>query len=72
LDDRLSQGVTQKTIPKTVVWLGEFAFYRTMITEIDLPDGITSIPHDCFDECHLLSLVRLPRGLTGIDASAFA
>jgi len=60
------------TIPKTVVSIGDGAFFFTAITEITIPNGVNYIPHSAFMNCCFLRSVRLPASLTAIGTQAFA
>jgi len=58
-------------IPSTVESIQLWAFTGARLTSIDIPDGVTGIPYQCFLGCDLLTSVRLPANLTEIDSMAF-
>lgn len=49
----------------------KFAFYKSYLHSIELPEGIVSIGIDAFYDCNTLSLTRLPETITSIGAEAF-
>lgn len=51
--------------------LGSSAFYNTAITEVKLPEGITSVPGSAFSNCSKLTKVELPSSITSIGSNAF-
>ena len=52
-------------------FLGSSAFYNTAITEVKLPEGITSVPSSAFSNCSKLTKVELPSSITSIGSNAF-
>ena len=52
--------------------LGNFMFDSSGLTEIVIPDGVTSIPDGCFKECRQLKSVRIPETVTKIGNQAFS
>ncbi len=59
-------------LPESLESLGSGAFYSSGLQSIRIPDGITSIPTECFMDCEQLEEVILPEGLTAIRNYAFA
>ncbi|MBE6586748.1 MAG: leucine-rich repeat domain-containing protein [Ruminococcaceae bacterium] len=51
--------------------LGERAFYACNLTEIDLPDTLTTLSQFVFDECENLTHVTIPSSVTKIHSNAF-
>ena len=51
---------------------GEFAFARSALKEIQLPDGITTIGYGAFYHCDSLTEVSIPDSVTQIEGNAFA
>lgn len=43
----------------------------TLLTNIEIPDGIKEIPRDAFLGCYFLKSIRLPNSVADIHASAF-
>ena len=67
-------GNANSTIPSdgSVICIGEWAFNNiTTLTDITIPEGITSIDDAAFMDCSELSNVSLPKSLTKIGDSAF-
>ena len=58
------------TVPGGVRAIGPYAFYRTGVTEIHLPDSVTEIGEAAFFECSLTS-VKLPDSVRSIGRAAF-
>jgi len=57
---------------KTVVGIGDWAFAELDITEVTLPDTVTSIGWGAFSECDQLKKVTLSENLTNISKFAFS
>ena len=57
-------GVTVKTI-------GNNAFQNSSITSIIIPEGVTSISYQAFQDCKSLTSITLPQSLTSILDQAF-
>lgn len=57
------------------VWYSDFTppwyYFRSLITNIVIGEGITSIGRDSFPDCDNLEYVKLPSTLTKINQSAF-
>ncbi|MBQ7540760.1 MAG: leucine-rich repeat protein [Clostridia bacterium] len=67
---------TAITIPdkidgKTVVAIGENAFFNASITSVKFPTTIRTIGKNAFRSCTSMQSVSLPSGLTTIDSDAF-
>ena len=61
---------TEIRIPNTVHTFGKSSFRQTGISNINIPFGITEIPHDCFDGSQISSVV-LPESVSLIHNRAF-
>ncbi|MDY5858785.1 MAG: leucine-rich repeat protein, partial [Porphyromonas sp.] len=59
-------------VSDTVKNIGGEAFRFTSLTEIKLPEGLTSIGYGAFSFCHSLTEIKLPEGLTSIGDGAFS
>lgn len=59
------------TIPNTVTRIGSSAFYRSGITTVIIPDGVTSIGQWAFGDCEALTQIIIPSSVTNIEDSAF-
>ena len=64
-------------IPQTVIKIGKHAFggiygnSLKSVTEIAIPDSVTSIGEVAFDHCSSLISITIPEGVTSIGAHAF-
>ena len=56
---------------KNIQSIGDFAFQKAAITEVDLPEKLDSIGEYAFASCQGLESVSLPRGLRVIGSHAF-
>ncbi len=62
---------------RRVIWganitvIGRFAFRYTAITQLTIPERVTSIGDHAFAECHALQSINLNNRLTAIDAYTF-
>ncbi len=63
--------LTSIDIPSSVTYIGYSAFKGSGLTEIEIPEGLTSIPRDCFSGCSDLAKVVLPEGIEVIGSNAF-
>lgn len=60
------------TLPATLTFLGNYAFWsNAALTSIVIPDGITGILLNTFENATSLTSVTLPNSLTLIQAAAF-
>ena len=61
--------ITVSTVPQTVVYIGENAFYNcTSITQFTLPDTVTNLDPGVFGGCTSLQSLRFPAGMTAIPS----
>ena len=51
--------------------IGSYAFYHTAITNVSLPQGVTSINSRTFEGCWHLKTVELPNTVTAVGGNAF-
>ncbi len=63
--------VTSVTIPKSVTWIGPYAFKGCSLTSVNIPDNVTSIGEEAFSGCGSLTSVTIPGSVTSIGLSAF-
>lgn len=66
-DDTLSS----YTIPNGVETIGDFAFARSSLETVVIPDGVTSIGFGAFYHCDNLSQVSIPSSVQTIEDYAF-
>ncbi len=60
------------TLPGTLKELGRYTFNRcTSLEQVNIPDGITTIPYGCFFGTGITSMT-LPESVTSIEGYAFA
>ena len=62
--------LTDVRLPKTLISIGDWAFYGNLLTSIDLPDSLTSIGYYSFSTNNLTNL-ELPDNLTSLGSYAF-
>ncbi len=66
-------GLTEVTIPNSVVTIGISAFYGcTSLTEITIPDSVVTIGTSAFHGCTGLTDITIGKGITSIAAGAFS
>ncbi|MBE6712289.1 MAG: hypothetical protein E7580_02080 [Ruminococcaceae bacterium] len=70
----LVAGCTQSVIPKdgSVTSIGEGAFFGSNISQISIPDSVTSVGDFAFSECSSAQSVSFGTGLKSVGDSAFA
>ncbi|MBP5726199.1 MAG: leucine-rich repeat domain-containing protein, partial [Clostridia bacterium] len=66
-----TEEVKQVSLPETLTYLGIEAFYRCGMTEVDLPDALSTIESNAFLSCDSLRRVKLPAGLRRIPMGMF-
>jgi hypothetical protein len=62
-EDTLSEGITE---------IGQFAYARSGLKEIQLPEGLEKIDYAAFYHCDNLTSVELPESVTEVADKAFA
>lgn len=66
-----SRNMGDYTIPDYITDIGDFAFARSDLTGIDIPEGVTHIGYAAFYHCDDLNNVSIPATVTDIDGYAF-
>lgn len=64
--------LTEYDFNDSVSSIGDFAFARTGLTSIVIPEGVTHIGYGAFYHCDDLSTILVPSTVTDIEPSAFA
>lgn len=64
-------GLTSVTIPSTWTTIPNTLFKGTGLTSIVIPEGVTKIEDEAFNNCEKLTSVTLPTTLTSIGSAAF-
>ena len=65
------QSLTTYNVPNSITAIGEFAFARSGLISIDIPQSVTSIEYGAFYHCDSLSKVSIPASVKEIEAHAF-
>ena len=71
IGDHAFNGFSSKIYFENVIDLSEFAFERSNIISIIIPEGITKIPYGLCNDCKMLTCVIFPSSLIEIDDFAF-
>ncbi len=64
--------ITEAAIPASITKIEDFAFFKSNIEEIIIPDNVNYIGQRTFAECHNLKRVTLPKNLKYLGPSAFS
>jgi hypothetical protein len=79
VDDRITAyayygtgDMTSYQIPSNIQTIGEFAFARSGLESITIPDGVKEIGYAAFYHCDNLDSISIPSSVTWIAPSAFA
>ncbi len=64
--------LTEYEISKGITSIGDFAFARTNLSTITIPDSVTHIGYGAFYHCDNLTTALVPSTVTDIEPSAFA
>ncbi len=64
--------LTEYKMPEKIQSIGDFAFARSGLTKIEIPEGVTSIGYGAFYHCDDLAEVQIPSTVTSIEPAAFA
>lgn len=59
------------TLPESVKEIKNGAFYKTALSTIVLPEGLTRLGSSVFGDCYYLESVNIPAGITGIEEYTF-
>ena len=64
-------GLKHVTLSENIKTLGQYAFRSCALTEIDLPDGLTSFASYTFAGCRNLETIDIPSGVTILPMQCF-
>lgn len=67
----METSLTAKSLPKGTTSIGRFAFARSGLKSITLPEGMTTIEYAAFYHCDALAEVYIPATVTRIEPHAF-
>lgn len=67
-----NQTIRTAAVPEGTTEIGRFAFSRSSVQSVNLPEGITTIDYAAFYHCDDLENVVLPGTVTRVGAKAFA
>lgn len=67
-----NKGLKEYEIPDTVKEIGDFAFARSGLASIVIPEGVETIGYGAFYHCDDLAEVTIPSTVKEIEPSAFA
>ena len=68
---RRHSGLTEITLPKGLVYLGERAFYSCALHSITFPDRKVSVGENVFDFCEELSVIRTTKAMADYYEAVF-
>lgn len=60
------------TLPSNITAIGDFAFARSTIASVSIPEGVREIGYAAFYHCDQLTAVTIPSTVSWIDSSAFS
>ncbi len=67
-----SERFTELRLPGGIEEIGQFAFARSTLEEIVIPDGVKEIAYGAFYHCDGLTKVALPKTIENVEPKAFA
>lgn len=59
------------TVPDTVKEIGDYAFSKSKLQDVILPEGLTNIGYSAFGECESLQSIDIPDSVNSIGTLAF-
>ena len=68
----LSDDLENMSLPAGISEIGQFAFSRTDVISVTLPEGVETIDYGAFYHCSRLGSVSLPQSLMKVEPYAFA
>ena len=67
----MKEEVKKLVIEEGIANFGSAAFSLNRMTEIQIPDTVTRVPHNAFEKCHSLEEVTIPASVQEVGASLF-
>ena len=67
-----SKNIATYDFPEGITEIGEFAFARSNIDQVQIPSGVTTIGYGAFYHCDYLREVSIPSSVVSIAPEAFA
>lgn len=67
-----NQTLKQVVLPEGIEEIGQFAFSRSSVTGIEIPEGVKDICYGAFYHCDDLQTVSLPSTIENVEPKAFA
>lgn len=64
--------LTEYEVPASIEEIGDFAFARSGLTSVVIPEGVTRIGYGAFYHCDNLMDITIPSTVTEIEPAAFA
>ncbi len=68
----MSDDLENMSLPNGISEIGQFAFSRTDVVSVTLPDGVETIDYGAFYHCPRLGSVNLPQSIMKIEPYAFS
>ncbi len=68
----MSDDLENMSLPTGISEIGQFAFARTDVVSVTLPDGVETIDYGAFYHCPRLGSVSLPQSIMKIEPYAFS
>ena len=65
------KAVEKYSVPKTVSMIAEYAFYKSIIKELTIPDSVLTIGSSAFAFCKSLTTITMPKELSIIEDFTF-
>ncbi len=70
--DKYKNKIKSVVIENGVTEIWNFAFSRSSVSEVSIPDSVKRIGSNAFYGCESLTSIKLPKGLKTIDSAAFS
>ncbi len=63
--------LVEVSLPSTLETIGQYSFYSTNITSMEIPEGVTTIKVAAFGSCMKMTQISLPSTLTTLETEVF-